>query len=60
MYVINSEVKGLSVKTYKSYDLALDAARAAWRADPTGVGVCKIQSVDSDTVTAEYNSEKGA
>lgn len=54
MYVINSAIKGVSTKTYLTYESALLTARDAWRADPAGVGMCKIQSVDHDTISAEW------
>lgn len=41
-YVILSAVKGYSTKTYPTHELALEAARAAWKRDPEGVGMCTI------------------
>ena len=44
-YVILSAVKGYSKVTYPTPEVALEVARAAWKQDPDGIGMCSAHEV---------------
>ena len=54
MYVIYSEEKGVSTACYTKHETALAAARAAWKVDPQGVGMCHILDLEDDREEINY------
>ena len=44
-FVIKSVVKGYSTATYPTFDIALEAARVAWKSNPEGVGMCEVHEI---------------